>query len=95
VADPSNKGGEGQKPLPSWSEVNAELDRLKDKDDEQSKQRWQELIDDLLNMDMGMGGYRRAMGKAMKAGKPTSSESGQERLGGEEGTGASGPTRGC
>jgi hypothetical protein len=62
MADP-NRDSEGQTSPTGWAEVNADLDRLKDKTDEQSNQRRLELLDQLLGMDMGMQPSRRAMGQ--------------------------------
>jgi hypothetical protein len=49
----------------SYGEVNAELDALKGNDPE-TLARQAELFDALMTMDMGMGGFRRAMGKSAK-----------------------------
>jgi len=44
--------------------LNAELTALEDKRDPASRERFAELLDELINLDMGMGGFRRAMGRA-------------------------------
>ena len=56
--------------------INAEMTALEGKTDEASEQRWRELLDDLINMDMGMGPARRAMCQGGKP-KPRAEEGGQ------------------
>jgi hypothetical protein len=53
-----------ERPL-SYGEMNAELHALEGKNDPESNERRAGLIDDLMTMDMGMGGYRRAMRRAV------------------------------
>ena len=45
-------------------EINAELDALEGKNDPASNARRAGLFDELITLDMGMGGFRRAMGCA-------------------------------
>ncbi len=54
-------------------EIEAELASLEGKDDPASKDRYMELIDELMTLDMGLGPFRRAMGQAPKA-KPEEKE---------------------
>ena len=44
--------------------LNAELTALEGKTDPASRERFAELLDELLNLDMAMGAVRRAMGRA-------------------------------
>ena len=44
--------------------LNAELTALEGKTDPVSRERFAELLDALINRDMGMGPLRRAMGRA-------------------------------
>ncbi len=46
--------------------LNAELTALEGKTDPASRERFAELLDELLNLDMAMGPVRRAMGRAQK-----------------------------
>ena len=51
--------------------LNKELDELKDKTDQASRDRFAELLDALMNRDMGMGPMRKAMCRGEKT-KPDS-----------------------
>jgi hypothetical protein len=59
---------ENQKPVRSmdWGEINAELTALEGKTDPESRERSTELMDELLNLDMAYGQYRRNMIAASK-----------------------------
>ena len=50
-----------------YSEVVAAMKALEGKDDPQSHQRREALIDELLTLDMALQRYRRAMGKPKKS----------------------------
>ena len=46
--------------------LNAELTALEGKTDPASRERFAELLDELINLDMAMGPTRKAMGRAHK-----------------------------
>jgi hypothetical protein len=49
-----------ERPL-SYSEINKELDALEGRNDPESNERRAGLLDELMTIDMAMGGFRRAM----------------------------------
>lgn len=61
----------------SMGEMNRELDGLKGSDPA-TLERQAELFDALMTMDMGMGGYRRAMCQRKRPDSPEAQE-GQEK----------------
>lgn len=53
-----------ERPL-SYGEINKELDALEDRNDPESNERRAGLLDELMRIDMGMGGFRQAMGNTV------------------------------
>lgn len=47
-----------------YSEVHKQLKALEGKDDQQSNEHRENLLEELMCMDMALGPYRRAMGQA-------------------------------
>lgn len=62
----------------SMGAINRELDALKDKTDQASCDRADELFDMLLNADMGMGPARRAMCQRQPPADTSHQETNQE-----------------